>query len=177
MCIKTSFWPIPQPILYKAGTQLILKVYERALKYVIPSLVQDGLRQPPGRQRSTTFQKKNKILILEIMFDFSLNHKTIRTQSHIIGNSTTRITNPKSDMTGGSQMVTKSLSEFFRFLKKPYLANISYKFGFIVKIKYHFFFKFKNLVSISHSKSYNNHQKNVFGQKWSLLKQKIWQKL
>ena len=70
-------------------------------------------------------------------------------------------------------MVTKSLSEFFRFLKKPYLANISYKFGFIVKIKLvKIFFKFKNLVSISQSKSYNNHQKNVFGQKWSLLKQK-----
>ncbi len=54
---------MPQPILYKAEIQLILEVYERDFKYVIPSLVQVGLRQPPGRQTRALLNINFKILI------------------------------------------------------------------------------------------------------------------
>jgi hypothetical protein len=37
------------------------------------------------------------------------------------------------DLTGGSQMVTKSLFDFSRFFKEGFLDKINSKFGFLVK--------------------------------------------
>ena len=48
-------------------------------------------------------------------------------------NSTTRKTNLVSDLTGGSQVVTKSLSDFSRIFKEVFSTKINSKFGFLIR--------------------------------------------
>ena len=67
-----------------------------------------------------------------------------------------------SNLTGGSQMVTKSLSDFCRFFKEAFSNKINNKFGFLVKKYLEIVFEVWNLTHIWPK----YRQKNVFLRFW-----------
>ena len=130
--------------LYKDGRWLILKPIERALSYVNLILVQGGDQYSIARQTRPPFKEKINFYILLIISDRSLTNQTIKNWLHLISNSTTRITNPMSDLTGGPKWWPNICPILVFFRKEHFRQKIKIKFSFLAKkMKGFIFFGYK----------------------------------